>query len=426
MARRSFAPTDSSLSFLDEQYSNTLVKKNTAAHSGLLLITLAYIGFVSLGLPDAVIGVAWPSVRDTFRLPQEAAGLVFAASGVGYFATSFLSGRLTHAVGVGLLLAASTALVAAAMLGFAFSPFWALFVACAAVHGLGSGAIDAGLNGYAAHYLSARHMNWLHACYCFGAMLGPLVMTAVLTSGRHYNAGYLIVGGAIASLSIVFLVTGPQWGQASAAADATQGHTGVWQTLRHTAVVLQMIVFFIYTGIEIAVSQWAFTVLTELRGVESARAGVAVSVYWGSIGVGRVVFGLIADRVGIDHLLRYCLLAAASGLGLFAVALGPTAAYAGLTLAGVGLAPVFPSLMTRTPQRLGTALSAHAIGFQVGAAMIGSAVVPATLGLMAGAIGLEAIPVGTVILAVILWLLHETLIRRPDAGTSDVAASRAS
>ena len=117
--------------------------------------------------------------------------MVFVASGLGYFVTSFFSGRLTHALGIGLLLAASTALVAAAMFGFAFSPLWALFVACAVVHGLGSGAIDAGLNGYAAHYLSARHMNWLHACYCFGAMLGPLLMTAVLTSGRRYSTGYL-------------------------------------------------------------------------------------------------------------------------------------------------------------------------------------------------------------------------------------------
>jgi MFS family permease len=165
------------------------VKNSDRSRSGIILILLAYIGFVSPGLPDAVIGVAWPSVRDTFRLPQGAAGLVFVASGLGYFVASFLSGRLTHAMGIGLLLAASTALVAAAMLEFAFSPAWPLFVSCAVVHGFGSGAIDAGLNGYAAHYLSARHMNWLHACYCFGAMLGPLLMTAVLTSGRLFQEG---------------------------------------------------------------------------------------------------------------------------------------------------------------------------------------------------------------------------------------------
>ena len=205
------------------------------ARPGLLLIALAYVGFVSLGLPDAVIGVAWPTVRDTFRLPQGAVGTVFVASGLGYFVTSFLSGRLSHALGIGLLLAASTGLVAAAMFGFASAPLWAVFVACAVVHGLGSGAIDAGLNGYAAHHLSARHMNWLHACYCFGAMLGPLWMTAVLTSGRHYRTGYLAVGGVMLALAVMFLATRLQWGQASATAEAAGPRVGTGEALRHPA-----------------------------------------------------------------------------------------------------------------------------------------------------------------------------------------------
>ena len=385
------------------------------SRSGLLLIVLAYVGFVSLGLPDAVIGVAWPSVRDTFRVAQGAAGLVFVASGLGYFVTSFLSGRLTHTLGIGLLLAASTALVASAMLGFAFAPVWALFVACAMVHGLGSGAIDAGLNGYAAHYLSTRHMNWLHACYCFGAMLGPLLMTAVLTSGRHYNSGYLAVGGVMATLTVVFLATGSRWGQASDKAEADEVRIAVGQAIRHTAVLLQMGLFFLYTGLEMALSQWAFTVLTELRGVATGPAGVAVGVYWGCIGLGRVLFGLIADRIGIDRLLRYCLLAATAGVALFAIPLPSAFAYAGLGLAGIGLAPVFPCLMTRTPQRLGKALSVHAVGFQVGAAMIGAAAVPGALGVIASRAGLEAIPVGALMLAVLLWFVHEALARRPDA-----------
>jgi fucose permease len=282
------------------------------------------------------------------------------------------------------------------------------------VHGLGSGAIDAGLNGFAAHHLSARHMNWLHACYCFGAMLGPLLMTAVLTGGQPYSAGYSAVGGVMLALSVVFLATRPQWGQASATAEVAGRRVGMGEALRHPAVLLQMAVFFLYTGLEMTFSQWAFTVLTESRGVSPGPAGIAVGAYWGSIGAGRVMFGLVADRVGIDRLLRYCLLAAVAGAVLFAAPLPAEAAFAGLAVAGVGLAPVFPCLMTRTPQRLGTALSAHAVGFQVGAAMIGAAAVPGALGLIAGGSGLEAVPVGTVVLAGVLWLLHEGLMRRPD------------
>lgn len=376
-----------------------------------LLIALAYVGFVSLGLPDAVFGVAWPSVRDTFGLPQGAAGMVFVASGLGYFLTSFFSGRLTDALGIGLLLASSTGLVAAAMFGFAFAPLWALFVAWAVVHGLGSGAIDAGLNGYAAHALSARHMNWLHACYCFGAMFGPLLMTAVLTAGLAYGTGYLAVGGVMLPLAIIFLATRERW---KVVADTPLSAAPLRTTtaLRHPAVRLQMAVFFIYTGLEVAVGQWAFTVLTENRGVSPRLAGVMAGAYWGSIGVGRVAFGLVADRVGLDRLVRSCLLAAGAGTVLFAVPAPAPAAFAGLGLVGLGLAPVFPCLMTRTPQRLGTALSAHAIGFQVGAAMIGAAVIPAALGLIAGWVGLDAIPSGAVILVGVLCLLHEALVRR--------------
>jgi fucose permease len=386
----------------------------------LLLVVLAYVGFVSLGLPDAVIGVAWPSVRDGFGLPQEAIGFVFAASGLGYFTTSFFAGRLARALGIGMLLAASTALVAAAMFGFAAAPLYVLFAACAVVHGFGSGAIDAGLNGYAAHHLSARHMNWLHACYCFGAMLGPLLMTAILTGGRPYSVGYAVVGGVMAALALVFLATRPRWGEASADPTGDVPRVRTRDALAHPAVLLHMAVFFVYTGLEVALGQWAFTVLTESRGVAAGAAGVAVGSYWASIGVGRVVFGLAADRIGIDRLLRWCLLAGAAGAALFAAPLLEWAAFAGLVVAGVGLAPIYPCLMTRTPQRLGPGLSTHSIGFQVGAAMIGAAAIPAALGLLAGGVGLAAIPVAAVVLAVGLWAMHEGLVRQGNASGEPV------
>ena len=135
--------------------------------SGLLLL-IAYIGFISLGLPDTLIGVAWPSVRTTFALHQSSLGALFIGGGCGYFLASFFTGRLLTAMGVGWLLAASTALVTICAFGFARAPVWMLFVVCAFLQGLGSGAIDAGLNNYGAHHFSARQMNWLHACYSIG------------------------------------------------------------------------------------------------------------------------------------------------------------------------------------------------------------------------------------------------------------------
>ncbi len=388
---------------------------------GSFLLALAFLGFISLGLPDAVIGVAWPSVRDTFQRRQGAVGIVLVVSGAGYLLSSFFAGRLMHALGIGLMLAASTCLVATAMFGFGCSTVWGAFVLCALVHGLGSGAIDSGLNGYAAHHMSARHMIWLHACYCFGALIGPVLMSTLLAGGRHYSAGYSAVGGIMLTMSVLFLFTYRLWDETSSSSVPFAEGTfpageirlpiSAGSVLRSSAVWLQMAIFFLYTGLEVTFSQWTFTVLTESRQVRPDTAGLAVGVYWGAIGAGRVASGLIADRFGIDRLLRYCLLGAGSGALLFAARLPVGATFLGLSLAGLGLAPVFPCLMSQTPQRLGPELSAHAIGFQVGAAMIGAAVVPGTLGVMAGMAGLEAVPIGTVVLFGILSLLHERLVR---------------
>lgn len=394
------------------------MNRPVSARTSSFLLALAFLGFVSLGLPDAVIGVAWPSVRDTFRLRQGAVGLVLVVSGAGYLLSSFFAGRLIHSLGIGLVLAASTGLVATAMYGFAFSTMWTVFIFFALVHGLGSGAIDSGLNSYAAHHMSARHLIWLHACYCFGALIGPVLMSTLLAGGRHYSTGYSAMGGTMLALSILFLTTQRSWGERLSIDRKIRLPVGAWSALRSSAVWLQMAVFFLYTGLEVTFSQWTFTVLTESRHVRPDTAGMAVGVYWGSIGVGRVVSGLIADRVGIDRLLRYCLLCAGIGALLFAARLPVEIAFLGLSLAGFGLAPVFPCLMSRTPLRLGAELSAHAIGFQVGAAMIGAAVVPGTLGVIAGMGGLETVSVGTAVLFGILCLLHEGLIALPDVGTN--------
>ena len=388
------------------------------ARPGYLLLTLAFIGFISLGLPDAVVGVAWPSVRDTFYLPQSAVGMVLVISGVGYLLSSFFAGRLMQRFGIGLVLAASTGLVAATMFGFGYSQIWLAFLLCALVHGLGSGAIDSGLNGYAAHHMSARQVIWLHACYCFGALIGPIVMSTLLASGRHYSAGYSAVGGTMLAMSIMFLMTCRSWGTTSPVTEPTQLPVRAGAVLRHPVVWLQMAVFFLYTGLEVTFSQWTFTVLTESRNVGPDTAGIAVGVYWGSIGVGRVISGIIADRVGIDRLLRYGLVGAGCGAVLFAARLPVAADFVGLALAGLGLAPVFPCLMSRTPQRLGTELSTHAIGFQIGAAMIGAAAVPGMLGVMAGIGGLEAVPIGATVLFSVLMLLHEALLGFPNVGAS--------
>ncbi len=387
-------------------------KRSPANH---LLLGVAFVGFISLGLPDAVIGVAWPSVRETFRLHQSALGLVLIGSGCGYFLSSFFSGRLLQCFGVGLLLALSTLGVAASGFGFAATPTWPLFVACAFAQGLGSGAIDAGLNGYGAAHFTARQMNWLHACYCLGAMLGPLLMTAVRAGDRTYRTGYALMGTIMLLLGLLFAALRKKFnGGVSASGPPPETKPlGIRHTLRLPLVWLQLAIFFLYTGLEVTVGQWSYTLFTEGRGVDAVTAGVWVSCYWGSIGVGRVLLGFVVDRIGIDRLLRLSLLTAVAGALLLALALNGPLELTGLLLIGFGLAPVFPCLMTRTPQRLGSAYAAHAIGFQVSAAMLGAAAIPSCTGLVVQRFGLPTMGICALGVAVALCALHEALLSRP-------------
>ena len=386
------------------------------AQAARILLVIAYCSFISLGLPDAIIGVAWPSVRETFGLSQASLGLVFVLGGAGYFLSSFFAGQVLRKIGVGMLLAGSSALVALAACGYATAPVWIAFAGFAAMHGLGSGAIDAGLNHYAAEHFSARHMNWLHACYSLGAMLGPLIMTTLLVRTGGWRSGYGVVAGILAALTILFIFTRRRWGAPEQPAPESAPPLRLSATLLLPAAWLQIAIFFFYTGLEVAIGQWSFTLLTESRAVSPKNAGLWVTFYWGSIAVGRVLFGFLVETIGIDRLLRLSLCAVLAGAGLFAAHLTPWLDLLSLIAMGLALAPIYPCLMTRTPTRLGKAHAAHAIGVQVSAAMLGAALLPSAVGLLAENFGLEKITVALVAMAFALCVLHETLLaRRPMA-----------
>ncbi|WP_395744955.1 MFS transporter [Prosthecobacter sp.] len=384
---------------------------NSPTISRRLLLVTAYLGFISLGLPDTLIGVAWPSVRDFFGRQQSEIAWIFFGAGASYFVSGLLTGKLLKSFGIGALLAGSSLLVAASALGYAVAPVWILFAACALLHGLGSGAIDAGLNHYVANHFSPRHMNWLHACYGIGATLGPLIMTFMLSMGS-WRAGYAAVGTLLLLLTGLFIHTRKLWdipGQTTSTTHEEEASVGMLGALQHAGVWTHVALFFIYTGLEVTVGQWSFTVMTEARGMSKEAAGMWVTIYWASLATGRVVFGFIVERLGIDRLLRLSMLAAMIGTGLFAARL--PFSEGGLALVGLGLASIYPCLMTRTPQRLGKARAAHAIGFQVSAAMVGAALFPSACGWLAQTRGLETVSLATVAMACGLLLIHEALLR---------------
>jgi len=384
---------------------------------GGILLAIALLAFVSLGLPDGVLGVAWPSIRRSFDLPLSALGALLTAAMAGYLVSSFGSGWIVGRIGVGRLLVWSSVLMVANSAGYALAPSWMGMVAWGVLAGLGAGAIDAGINAFAAARFPPRLMNWLHACYGIGAMLGPLLMTGVLTRGLSWRAGYGIIGALLAAMAMAFFLTQRYWDAAPPAAGSerpadTAPAAGLVETLRRPRVWLNLGVFFVYTGIEVVAGQWTYSLFVESRGETAEAAGVWVSGYWASLTLGRLVFGALAERWSAVTLLRIGTLGAP--IAALAIWLAPRWGldHAGLLLLGGALAPIYPLLIAGTSDRLGVRFATHAIGFQVAAAYLGTAFLPGATGVLARRHGLEVI--GPVLLgaSLILLALHETALRR--------------
>lgn len=377
-----------------------------------LLVGLAYAAFISLGLPDGLTGVAWPSIRATFGLPLDALGIFATTGTIGYLISSFTSGRAMARIGVGWLLVLSCLATAISLLGYGFAPLWAVMVALGLLAGLGAGAIDAGLNTYAAEEFSPRTMNWLHAAFGLGAATGPLLMSAVISAGLSWRLGYLIVGVAQLLLAGCFLLTRKEW---RAHHDETQAAPApgapMLATFRLPVTWLSILLFFLYTGLEFAAGQWLYTLLTEARGIAPAPAGMWVSAYWGSLMLGRIFSGAIVERMTIQRLLQLAMGGALLGVTLLWLNLTPWLALAGVALLGLSLAPMFPSFMSLTPGRTDQTHAANTVGFQVAAAMLGGAALVGGFGVLADRVGLEALGPFLLVTAVLLTGVYLLLER---------------
>jgi fucose permease len=392
-----------------------------------VVLALAYLAFISLGLPDTVLGVAWPSLRADFGISQSAMGVVLGAGMSGYFLSGLWAGSAVAKLGVGGLLALSSALVSIALFGYALAPSWVFFFPMGAILGLGSGAIDSGLNGYAARHFSVRQLNWLHGCWGIGASVGPALMTAAIAEGYGFRSGYALIASALGAMALLFSITRRRWGEplaalrggpGGAAGDSPAGGAtakpksepaGFRVALSSSRVWLQMLIFVLYTGVEATVGQWCFSWLRERRGWPIEAAGSWTSAYWASLTIGRLALGGIVDRFGPDRMLRCSTVGALLGVSLFATSAGPLGSV-GLLLLGVSLAPMFPTLMARTPARVGDAVAHHAVGFQVSAATLGSTLVPALVGVIVARAGLGAVGIVAVGAALALLFAHEALL----------------
>ncbi len=379
----------------------------------VLLASLASLAFVSLGLPDGLLGTAWPSMRASFGLPLGAQGALLVAFTVGYVSASFSTGFLLSRLTLGRLLAASGFATALALLGYAASPEWRMLVALSLFLGLGGGVIDAGINTWASAAYGPRTLNWLHACWGIGAALGPAVVVVVLEAGRSWRVSYAVVGAAQLALAVGFLLTSGAWRPAPppAGSEAPERQAHTTETLRLRGARLGGLVYFVYTGVEVGFGVWAFTLFTEGRGIAPVEAGFWLSVYWGGFTVSRLLVSVAGRRASPDALVRGCLVGAVAGAALVWLDGAPVVGFVGLALVGLALGPVFPTLMATTPRRVPSRHLANTVGLQVASAAVGAAVLPALLGVIAQRLGLEALGPQLVVLSVATVVSHEALVR---------------
>ncbi|WP_172193660.1 MFS transporter [Saccharibacillus qingshengii] len=395
-----------------------------------LFLIVIYLAFISLGLPDALLGSAWPVMRPDLGAPLEAAGLLAMIVAAGTIVSSLLSGRLIAKLGTGPLTLLSCLMTATALLGFSFAPslFWLALLAIPL--GLGAGAVDAALNHYVATHYEAHHMSWLHCFWGVGATASPLLMSYFIKEHDSWRAGYTAVAVIQFGLVIVLLVTLPLWKKVSAQrltlADekeaAQAAATGADRSkktealpaerpLRLPGVKMTLLAFLFYCGVETMVGLWGASFLVGSRGISPVTAAGWISLYYGGITVGRLISGFITLKVGNRTLILVGQLISVLGAVMLLLPLPDFVMLTGFVLIGLGFAPVYPGFIHETPARFGRANSAKLIGYQMAVAYTGTTFLPPLFGVLASQAGIGLFPIVTLVFVLMMLLCSEQVIR---------------
>ena len=362
--------------------------------NGAVLVGLSLAAYLAIGLPDGMLGIAWPSMAEGFGVDIPSLGLLLAVLTVGYGSGAALSGRLMSQFGPGAVVTISAGASALGVLGYTVAPNWAVMLGCAVVTGYGVGTMDGGLNAFAALRFSSAVTNWIHGFYALGASVGPAVMTGILLAGGDWQIGYLVAGSMLAAVTVGFLFTRTRWrvDDDEVADGPKRPAMRSMETLRLPAAWLGIGLFMVYTGLEVAAGQWTFTVLTEDRGVSTGAAGAWVTAYYVGLTGGRIGIGSLTAIFPAYRVLRISIAVSALATLVFWLDLATWTGFVSMFVMGLSFGPVFPSLISSTPMRVGRPHTPNTVGFQVTGAAIGAAALPGGFGIVAGVVGLGAIP----------------------------------
>ncbi|MCM3212971.1 MFS transporter [Niallia taxi] len=388
-----------------------------------LLLVIIYLAFISLGLPDSLLGAAWPVMQSDLGVPLETAGFLFMMIAGGTIISSLVSGKVLKRFGTSKVTFVSVFMTAGALLGFQFAPSIAWLVLCAIPLGLGAGAVDTGLNDYVATNYKAHHMSWLHCFWGVGATLGPVIMAQFISEGTSWRNGYLTISGIQFALVLILLITLPLWKRVThnnnnAASNEIMETNAVrheenneLKPLQVKGVKLALASFLFYCGVEATMGLWGSSFLVNVKGLSAAAAAQWVSLYYAGITVGRFITGFITFKMTNRALIRSGQLIAAVGAIILFLPLPSIFSLVGFIIIGLGLAPIFPCMLHETPTHFGKKHSQSIMGYQMAVAYTGTTFLPPMLGFISSYFTIGIFPVCILIFAAAMLLSTENLNR---------------
>ena len=377
-----------------------------------LLLPVIYLAFISLGLPDSVLGAAWPSMYGELGAALSWAGIVSMIISAGTIVSALSSERLTLRLGPGGVTAVSVLLTAVALLGFSLSgQFWQLCL-WAVPYGLGAGSVDAALNNYVALHYESRHMSWLHCMWGLGASAGPVIMGRALAGGS-WQGGYRTIALLQFALTAVLLLSLPLWKRPQANVEGAEFKPHpIPELLRRPGVPQVLVCFFCYCALESTAGMWAASYCTLVRGIDAGTAARWASLFYVGITVGRGVCGFLTLKVNDQNMIRLGQALIAAGTVLILLPTGQGTLFAGLITVGLGCAPIYPSIIHETPLNFGREVSMSMTGLQMATAYVGTCLVPPAFGLLAQYVTPALYPWALAVILVLMFAMAESLHRK--------------
>ncbi len=381
-----------------------------------LLLLIIYLAFISLGLPDSLLGSAWPSMYPQFSVPVSYAGVISMIIAVGTIISSLQSDRLTFKLGTGKVTAISVAMTAVALWGFSVSHSFAALCLWAIPYGLGAGSVDASLNNYVALHYESKHMSWLHCMWGLGASTGPYIMGLALTHNLNWNGGYRIISFMQLALTIVLIVSLPLWkNPIHNAAEGGKKRTAPMKLSEVLAIPGAkeiMVAFFCYCAIEQTAGLWAASYLNLYKGISAETAASYAAMFYIGITAGRAISGFVTMKLNDRQMIRLGHAIIAVGIVVMLLPAFDTLSLVGLILIGLGCAPIYPCVIHSTPERFGAHVSQAVIGVEMASAYIGTCLMPPVFGLIANYINVALLPIYLLVILILMFLMFTGLDRR--------------